>query len=107
MSGRTFIRTANEMASFIKFPKVLGPEKTHNSGAFKSVDSRRNSGGRPKGTPNKTTQTVKAIIEEAIGAVGGAQRLAEWARENPQNEYAFWVNIVPRLLPRIIEGSPE
>jgi hypothetical protein len=29
---------------------------------------------------------------------GSADRLEEWAREDPENERVFWQSIVPRLL---------
>jgi hypothetical protein len=33
------------------------------------------------------------------------QRLIEWAKEDPRNEYAFWVFLWPRLLPLQFAGS--
>lgn len=31
--------------------------------------------------------------------VGGADRLAAWVQESPENEKAFWTTIYPKLLP--------
>ena len=31
--------------------------------------------------------------------VGGAERLAAWVQESPENEKAFWTTIYPKLLP--------
>jgi hypothetical protein len=38
-------------------------------------------------------------IEFASDALGGAERLAEWAAESPENEATFWRHIYPRVLP--------
>ncbi|MBY6005385.1 hypothetical protein KUV62_15780 [Salipiger bermudensis] len=55
--------------------------------------------GRPKGSPNKTTATAKAMIEEAADKLGGAKRMVAWAQEDPANERAFWATIYPKLIP--------
>ena len=56
-------------------------------------------GGRVKGSLNKTTQTAKDAIALAADNLGGANRLYEWAQSDPDNEKAFWVSIYPKLLP--------
>ncbi len=61
--------------------------------------------GRPKGVPNRTTVTVKAVIEAAADAIGGAERMAAWVRENPDNERLFWSVIYPKLLPLQLTGE--
>lgn len=60
--------------------------------------------GRPKGIPNKTTQTAKEAIAKAADSLGGAYRLVEWAKEDPANERAFWATIYPKLLPLQVQG---
>ena len=55
--------------------------------------------GRPKGSPNKTTQIAKDAIAMAADKLGGADRLVNWAKEDPLNERAFWSTIYPKLLP--------
>ena len=62
-------------------------------------------GGRKKGTPNKTTQTAKDAIALAAEALGGADRLVAWAQEDPLNERAFWTSIYPKLLPMQVTGE--
>jgi hypothetical protein len=59
----------------------------------------RKTGGRQLGTVNRLTRTCREAIEFACDALGGAERLAQWAAESPENEAAFWRNIYPRLLP--------
>ncbi len=61
--------------------------------------------GRPKGIPNKTTQTAKDAIALAADRLGGADRLVEWAKEDPANERAFWATIYPKLLPLQVTGE--
>ena len=63
--------------------------------------------GRPKGSPNKTTAAAKAVIEEAASGLGGADRLLEWAKEDPKNEHAFWSSIYPKLLPLQVSGDAD
>ncbi len=59
----------------------------------------RKTGGRQKGTPNKMTATARDAIATAASELGGSDRLVEWARESPENERAFWVQIYPKLVP--------
>lgn len=61
--------------------------------------------GRPKGVPNKTTQSAKDAIAAAAEALGGAVRLVEWAKEDTANERAFWSSIYPKLLPLQVTGE--
>lgn len=61
--------------------------------------------GRPKGVPNKTTQTAKDAIALAASELGGAARLVAWAKEDPKNESAFWSTIYPKLLPLQVTGE--
>jgi hypothetical protein len=69
---------------------------------------RKKTGGRQKGTPNKTTQTAKQAIALAAEKLGGTDRLAEWAQEDPVNERAFWTQIYPKLMPVQVDGpGPE
>ena len=64
-------------------------------------------GGRQKGTPNKTTKSAKKAIAEAADRLGGAERLVAWVREEPQNERVFWGTIYPKLLPLQVAGDSE
>lgn len=61
--------------------------------------------GRKKGVPNKTTTAAKEAIELAAKKLGGASRLAEWAKEDPLNERVFWSTIYPKLLPLQVKGA--
>lgn len=61
--------------------------------------------GRPKGVPNKTTQTAKEAIALAAEGLGGTDRLIAWAQEDPLNERAFWSSIYPKLLPLQVAGE--
>lgn len=61
--------------------------------------------GRPKGVPNKLTQTAKEAIQLAAEGLGGTDRLIAWAQEDPLNERAFWSSIYPKLLPLQLDGK--
>lgn len=62
-------------------------------------------GGRQKGTPNRTTVAAKEAIEQAAQGLGGVQRMIEWAKEDPLNERTFWGTIYPKLLPLQVTGN--
>lgn len=72
-----------------------------------SVKNLTNRGGRPKGSLNKVTASAKDAIAQAAEKLGGTNRLAEWAKEDPLNERAFWSTIYPKLLPLQIGGDPN
>lgn len=56
------------------------------------------SGGRQKGTPNKTTRTAKEAFALAFDALGGYKRLVQWAKEDPDNLKVFYT-LYARLIP--------
>lgn len=65
----------------------------------------RKTGGRTKGTPNKTTLVAKEAISLAAEQLGGTARLVAWAKEDPSNERVFWGTIYPKLLPLQVSGD--
>lgn len=65
----------------------------------------KKTGGRKKGTPNKTTRTVKEAIQMAADQLGGVDRLVLWAKEDPANERAFWTQIYTKLLPLEVKAE--
>ena len=80
---------------------------TKHSGQFKKGEPRPANSGRRAGTPNKRTVFVKGIIEEAVIEMGGAQRLVEWCKEDPKNEYAFWTSMFMRLIPVQVKDTAQ
>jgi hypothetical protein len=64
-------------------------------------------GGRTKGALNLLSADAKEVIAGVAGKLGGMNRLAEWAKEDPANERAFWVQVFPRLLPVQVDGNPD
>lgn len=62
-----------------------------------------NLNGRPKGTQNKTTQTVKEAVIAAFDEVGGASYLVEIAHTQPK---AF-LSLLGRVIPTEVSGSLE
>lgn len=55
-------------------------------------------GGRTKGTPNKTTASVKEALEQCFEKLGGVDVLAKWAQENQTEFYKLWAKILPKDL---------
>ena len=54
--------------------------------------------GRKKGSVNKTTRTAKEAYAYAFDALGGAERLHEWAESTPENLREFY-RLHARLIP--------
>lgn len=57
--------------------------------------------GRPKGSPNKFTRSMKEAFLAAYEEIGGENALAEWARANKTEFY----KICARMIPQNVEGS--
>lgn len=60
-------------------------------------------GGRAKGTPNKLTGDVKAMILQALENKGGVAYLEEQAATNPN---AF-MTLVGKVLPMTVASDPD
>lgn len=58
---------------------------------------KRKGRGRPKGSQNKTTVAAKEAIQMAFMGIGGAARLTEWVKADPDHEKAFWTQIYTKL----------
>lgn len=52
-------------------------------------------GGRTKGTPNKTTVQVKQALLEAFEELGGVPSLVAWGIDNPTTFYQIWSKLAP------------
>lgn len=64
---------------------------------------RPKTGGRAKGTPNKLTADVKAMVLEALDKAGGVSYLLTQAQSNPN---AF-LSLVGKVLPMTVAGDPQ
>ena len=58
-------------------------------------------GGRVKGTPNKLTGDVKAMVLKALNGAGGAAYLQRQADENP----GAFMALVGKVLPLTVAGD--
>ena len=63
----------------------------------------RSKTGRAKGTPNKNTKEIKAMIEGALRAAGGQDYLLQQAKENP----SAFLTLVGKILPKQIDANVE
>lgn len=61
------------------------------------------SGGRKKGTPNKTSADVRDMVLRALNKAGGTEYLARQAEENP----GPFMTLVGKVLPTQITGDPD
>ncbi len=62
-------------------------------------------GGRQKGTPNKTTASVKEAMQLAFEGIGGVPRLQAWAAENPDEFYKLWAKLIPTEVKTEVSGA--
>jgi hypothetical protein len=60
-------------------------------------------GGRQKGTPNKTTVKVKEAFEAAFQELGGVEALVTWGKAERSEFYKLYA----KLLPVQITGDKE
>lgn len=63
---------------------------------------RPKTGGRQKGTTNKLTADVKAMVLSALDKAGGVEYLLTQAQSNPN---AF-LTLVGKVLPMTVAGDP-
>ena len=58
-------------------------------------EGRAKTGGRQKGTPNKSTKALKDAVMAAFDAVGGEEYLINVAHEDPRTFVALLAKILP------------
>ena len=51
-------------------------------------------GGRKRGTPNKTTASVKPALLAAFDGAGGVAALVEFAKAEPAAFYQLWAKML-------------
>lgn len=61
----------------------------------------QNPNGRPKGTPNKMTATIREDVLEVYIRMGGVDGLEKWAKESQRNRSAFYGWVISKLLPAL------
>jgi hypothetical protein len=59
--------------------------------------------GRPKGSENKVSKTLKEAILEAFGELGGPAWLIRTAKDQP----AAFMTLIGKVLPMTIEGKTD
>lgn len=60
--------------------------------------------GRPKGSANKLTATLKEAIEASFSQIGGVRYLVRMAEEEPKAYMALLGKILPKDINATIEG---
>ena len=63
----------------------------------------RKTGGRTKGTPNKTTAALKDMILTALDKAGGVKYLQRQADESP----TAFLGLVGKVLPMTVSGDKD
>jgi len=53
-------------------------------------------GGRQKGSVNKTTSAIKEALEQAFQDIGGVAALSNWGRDNQTEFYKLWAKLLPQ-----------
>jgi len=57
--------------------------------------------GRPKGSPNKVTASIKEAFKIAFDEMGGPEALIAWGRDNQTDFY----KLVTKLIPTELTGA--
>lgn len=52
-------------------------------------------GGRPKGSPNKITTSMRECFRAAFDELGGVPALVAWGRENQTEFYKLTARLIP------------
>ena len=60
-----------------------------------STSKKKKTGGRQKGTPNKSTAAVKAALLKAFSKLGGVPALVAWGKDNRGEFYKLWAKLLP------------
>ena len=81
----------------------MATEKVKEKIKCPSRGGRRPNAGRKKGTPNKLTADVKAMILGALNARGGQEYLERQAEANP----TAFMTLVGKVLPLTISGDSD
>jgi hypothetical protein len=70
--------------------------------------------GRPPGSKNKFSRSVKEVIQRVVdklaekrGLGDATGALLEWVERDPRNEYAFWKDIWPKLIAARVEETDD
>ncbi len=59
------------------------------------MDALKRGPGRPPGSPNKLTATVREALKIAFDEMGGADGLVKWGKKNPDGFYALMGKLIP------------
>lgn len=67
--------------------------------------SRKKTGGRAAGTPNKIGATVKDNVIAVFNRLDGTAGMAKWAQENPTEFYRIYSRLIPAEVDAKVEAS--
>jgi hypothetical protein len=106
----------------LKKPEIkrdeMGRFEQHGGGLIKKTQKNKKSGelfvkdgrggpragaGRPKGSPNKVTANLKAMILNSLDKVGGEQYLAKLAIENS----SAYAGLLGKILPAVLAADAD
>ena len=63
--------------------------------------------GRPKGSPNKITGSVKAALDASLAELGGVQWFVQLAKSNPDAYVRLLLQILPKAAPESAEADDD
>ena len=69
--------------------------------------SRAKTGGRQKGTPNKTTALLKDAILQAAEAAGDREGMVGYLTKQAKANPAAFMTLLGKVLPMQIAGDPD
>lgn len=63
---------------------------------YRFQKGREKTGGRTKGTPNKTTARVAEALQNVYEEIGGDEALAEYAKDDPAGFFKLYAKMLPQ-----------
>ena len=69
--------------------------------------TRKKTGGRKAGTPNKVSNIVPDNVIAVFDEIGGNEAMAEWAKDNRTEYYRLWSKLLPKQINSDISTEPN
>ena len=63
--------------------------------------------GRPKGSQNKATASVKVALEASLAELGGVRWFVQLAKSNPDAYVRLLLQILPKAVPESAEADDD
>ena len=70
-------------------------------------EGRAKTGGRKKGTPNKTPARVAEALQAAFEGVGGEEAMTAYAKDDPAGFYKLYAKMLPSKIEAAVDVNVD